>query len=382
MSTTVKDYIVFASILLGVFIGIYLLNLHSKSKTKFEDAALGKETIAYYYSDDYNNKIHFDPKLDFNSFLEGIKMYKEHRKILFIGNSQSHSINQFNKGDNTMSGYLFNRFLEDSIAFISTSVPNANIQEQYLLFSMMSENLDNLKTLVLPVFMDDLRESGIREAYFKQFKNYAISDSNELSVEINSKLKTFNVNRESANNSNYDNDNKALQNTVQESVEKYLNELLANNLSFWNGRKEVRGKLFMFLYKLRNTVFGISAQTKRRMIPIRYKKNFTALELMLISAKEKGIDVLLLIPPIRQDIETPYVDLEYSTFKNNLNELAGSYNIKLLDIDKIVEGKYWGYTDPIQLFSNKGYDFMHFQSEGHRVMADTLEHYILKNYNL
>lgn len=383
MNDRLKEYIRFAAILVGLFFGVYLLDFMGRSKTNFDDAALGKETKSFYYKDSLGNTLHFMPKTDLDTFLAALSTYETMDKVLFLGNSQSHSINQLEEGDNTMSGYLFNRMIKDSIAFVSSSAPNANLQEQYLLFSLMAEKLQGIQLLVLPIFMDDLREIGIREAYFKQFNDFNIPGQNDLAIEINSKLKSFNASTSSSNStSNFKADNKALENTVQEKVEEKLNNILSENVDFWDSRKEVRGKSFMFLYKLRNTVLRISAQTKRKMIPLRYRKNFKALELILQQANARNINVLLMIPPIRQDVETPYIDKEYDAFKKQVNELAVGNSVNVLDVDQLVAGEFWGHTDPIQLFSDRGYDFMHFQAEGHRILADTLEQYILKHYEL
>ena len=106
------------------------------------------------------------PKHDATNFIEGLRKYANIETALYLGNSQSHSINQLKEGDNTMSGFLFDELISDSILFLSTSIPNANLQEHYLLFEYFKQKLKSLDLLILPVFFDDFREDGIREALF------------------------------------------------------------------------------------------------------------------------------------------------------------------------------------------------------------------------
>ena len=49
---------------------------------------------------------------------------------------------------------------------------------------------------------------------------------------------------------------------------------------------------FLNLYKLRNSVFGISASTVRRLIPGRYKDNMTALDLILKSFADFNLNLM------------------------------------------------------------------------------------------
>ncbi len=228
--------------------------------------------------------------------------------------------------------------------------------------------------------MDDLRETGIREAYFSSFSKteHLITDTNQIAQEINSMLTKFKKTN-STTKSNID--NKALNETTQEIVEKKLNDVLESNFKFWGNRKNIRGNYFNLLYKSRNSLFNISSQSTRKMIKNRYEKNFKALNLIIKSALNKNIKILLVIPPIRKDIKNPYDISEYENFKTDINDLCKKYNINYLDFDNIIDGKYWGYSAPTQLFKDKDYDFMHFQAKAHRILADSLKPYILKEIN-
>jgi hypothetical protein len=354
---------------------------------KFEDAALGTGTVAYYAEDNENNKVHYSPKHDPSDFIKGISHHLKNQTILYLGNSQSHSINQLKDKDNTMSGYLFNDFIDSNITFLTASIPNANLQEHYLLYNYFLLKVPHLKLLIIPVFMDDLRESGIRDSYFKNIANehFSISQNNELAQEINASLRSFQSKTEVKSatedvetKSDENKDFNALRETTQDIVERSLNKTLKSNFSFWENRENIRGQYFLNLYKTRNTILGISSQSTRKMIGSRYNKNLNALKLMIKEAKQNGTQVMLIIPPIRQDIKYPYDINEYKKFKLEIEELANQHATSCVDIDNIIEGKYWGYSASTQLFKDKDYDFMHFQAEAHKIMADSIKPHLLK----
>ncbi len=376
-----KNHIIFLCVVLGVSFAISFMGKDNKLPTNFDDAALGKATVSYFAEDSLSNKIHYMPRQDITKFIAGITPYLKNKTVLYLGNSQSHSINQKKDNDNTMSGYLFNDLITKNITFLTASIPNANLQEHYLLYSYFATQLPNLKLLIIPVFMDDLRETGIREAYFRKFDNgkFRIQENTALSQEINKLLDSFqSQSNENAISTTDTKDFDALKETTQDVVERNLNKNLKANFSFWKNREDIRGKYFLTLYKLRNTILNISSQTTRKMIMDRYTKNLNALNLMIKHAKKNNTKILLLIPPLRKDIKYPYDKEEYRKFKLKLKKIAQQPAVTLVDIDNIIEGKYWGFSAPTQLFKTKDYDFMHFQAAAHKILADTLKPYILK----
>ncbi len=373
---TRNNSFLFVCTLVGVIFGLAVMSSY-ENKTDFGDAALGKGTVSYFHKDKSGNSIHFLPKNSYNDFLNGLSIYSSYPKILFLGNSQSHSINQKELNDNTLTGYLYESFISDSILFFASSIPNANLQEHYLLSQFFFDSISNIETLLLPVFFDDFREDGIRESYFGDFSKslYQIAENNSLAKRINSKLEIWQQKIKSNSNdttaSIENNDFTALNKTTQDVVERKLNDVLYRKFNFWQNRQQIRGEFFTTLYLSRNTAFGISAQTTRKKITSRYLKNKEALSLIINSCKKRDINLILIIPPLRTDIKYPYDESEYSQFKEYVNSFTLN-GIHVLDLEDIVEPEYWGYSSPTQLFQTKDYDFMHFQVEGHKVFADTI----------
>jgi lysophospholipase L1-like esterase len=163
--------------------------------------------------------------------------------------------------------------------------------------------------------------------------------------------------------------------TIQERVENLINNYLANNIVTWNQRENVKGDFFVWIYKLRNSIFGIKAQTIRKMIPQKYEYNMEALKLTLADAINNNVKVILYILPIRKDVNLPYEKADYQKFKEYVMNLK-SRNCTVLDFDDIIPGKLWGYKEATNFLEKREVDYMHFQFKGHQILADSLFQYI------
>ena len=291
--------------------------------------------------------------------------------IFVLGNSQTHSINQQKQGDKTYNQLLADAYDQDSLDVITHSIPNANFQEFLLCFNYWDRILP-IKQLVVPLFMDDLREDGVREYFFAYLKedNFKLDNRGELVKRINESLASFKI---SSAEGGDDADLKGLEFTVQQFSEKWINDNLNERFTTWDNRPTLRGKIFHNLYLLRNTVFGINAQSKRRLIESRLNKNMAALKVLLEGASRNNIQVLAYIPPLRNDVEPPYDRAEYDLAKDRLLSItAGFENSSFINLEDIIPGKYWGVKRSTNLFGDPEFDFMHFQYEGHKLLYEQL----------
>ena len=75
------------------------------------------------------------------------------------------------------------------------------------------------------------------------------------------------------------------------------------------------------------------------------------------------------VAPIRHDINLPYNANEYSSYKNNLKKKAQETLSYFYNLEKIVPGKFWGEKGGSTLGVKNEVDFMHFQEEGHKILA-------------
>ena len=356
-------YIKLGEIIVSFILAFTIALIFYSKEENFEDLALGDATKPFF-AKSANCPIQTLGFRDSEKIIKGCEDRDAQNVVLILGNSQSHSINQIRQGDRTFPGLLFDSLSSKSVDVISSSIPNAGLEEFYLLYKAWIEKI-KIKAIVLPVFLDDTREEGLKSVFFKELQNFRITDTNIVAQRINSQL----TQQSELKNE----DLEALNKTFQEKTELYLNEVLDKNFSPWHLRPTIRGSFFNRLYKLRNTVFGIDAQSKRKIIPEFYKNNMEALKTMLIDCKKHGISVLLYIPPIRNDVSIPYVTAEYNSFKSEIKELCLKYNCNYINIESIVPSKYWGYKGSRTLFGKSDIDFMHFQYPGHKLVAKTLQ---------
>jgi hypothetical protein len=349
--------------------GFLYLNRNSGS---FENLALGTETATYQAKNKKGQNIHF-LHLDKSecSGLNRMLLELTDSITLILGNSQTHSINQL-KNNEVNYVELISREPQYKNKILALSFPNANLQELFLSYHYVLSK-KKVSTLILPIFMDDLREDGIREAFFSGLmeNGFRIKDTNEVSKSITGQLQLGSTRKKPSIE---------LEQTTQEKSESFLNNYLNAHSDLWAQRENMRGNLFNWTYMLRNTILGIRPGSVRKMMPDQYGKNMQALEEVLKLAQKNKTQIYLYIPPIRSDVPLPYDKSEYETFKNDLSALCQKYNrnTQLKDFSKIVPGNLWGFKEATNFIDKRELDFMHFQYKGHQILADSLIQFITK----
>ena len=319
--------------------------------------------------------VHVRERPDFatevESCLKGLKESGVKETVLWVGNSQLHAINQLQPGEETALLTVHRRLLPKGKYVVGASLNNANLQEHYVVFEFLLPRL-NPRTLILPAVFDDMRESGVRgeiDSIFDDPKIVARLDRTELGQTIlSTKTKT----------SSSDEGMDALEETVQQIVEKSLNSSLSRVWRVWEERASLRSIVLIKLYQLRNVVFRIDPTTTRRMIPARYAANRQAFEMILASAKEHNLQVIPYIVPLRNDVTIPYDEKQYLAFQKDMTELAGQYGYQMRDFENVVPPKFWGTKNSTGLSEGQELDFMHFQAGGHQLLADVMERQLLE----
>lgn len=313
-----------------------------------------------------------------------LKNINKDKIVLWLGNSQLHSINQISQNDQPAPSLLHKKILNDDRYLVTFSQANANLQEHLILTSYMVENFD-IDTLILPIFFDDLREDGVRSSIMDFFNNQEAPDS---SSEF---LKSLIMNGSKSSHFDEINDDnvfkepgivdmEALDGTPQKRVEAFLTTNLSKVSQIWEMQGEIRARLIISLYKTRNYIFGIDASTVRKLIPARYEKNINALSEILTIANNNDIQTLIYIPPLRNDYKRPYDESEYKKFKKQVRDLSINYHVNFSDLEGLVPNELWGMKgsttvgkdDDVEL------DFMHFQMGGHVLLAEQL-YTLIKN---
>lgn len=287
----------------------------------------------------------------------------ERPAIFWLGNSQLHFVNQFQRGDHAAPYWLRQKL--DCAVPLGMSLANAGLQEQYVLAGYAASHLP-ARMILLELCFDDMREDGLR-AEFSGFIDSTARKrltSNPVGHEI--------VTRGEAawNKADAIEGNGGLQGFAQKVVEDRLNDVVGNVWPFWRERADLRTQALVDLYFLRNALLGIKATTVRKMIAPRYARNMAALRQLLSDAQRDGIAVVAYVAPIRQDVSLPYDPDEYRQWKGAVAALVQQHGADFVNLETLVPPVLWGtsYTDDI--------DFMHFRGEGHKLLAHALLPYV------
>lgn len=361
-----NKYPVLFSIAFPVLLSVLMLYQYKNGIRNAADIGLGKSTSTFTpFIDNY--PVHITNPSMANLMKEGWIKRGNKNVYLWIGNSQLHGINEYAPGQTNCIGFLFEQLKPLNEEVLGVSLPNGNLQEFFMEVIYYSKLIPP-KGIILPLFFDDMREDGIRDL----LKLNAIIDSIRPQQDYFSSLKNI-ASLEVSKTKEAVNDFNGIRETTQDITERYLSRWFESNWSIWRSRPDIRGNLFNDLYNIRNKLFGINASTTRKMIPGRYKDNFTAYSGIVKYCKANNIPLLIYIPPIRHDVPVPYELADYYSFKKNVADVSKSAGMSFLNLEYLVPGAYWGYVRPgSMLDENSGLDFMHFKQRGHQLIADTI----------
>ena len=268
---------------------------------------------------------------------------KDESLALWLGNSQMHTINQYQAGDR-----LAPSILADKLGWpvVGLSMPNANLKE-HLIALEMCLSIAHPSVLVLPLVYDDLREEGVREALTVAA---SLVNGQQVSVEEIDGVDEVDQDR---------------QESLSGWSEAILNDQLARLAPAWGKRSQLVAQFHIAIYNFRNAALGINSQTKRRIIPHIARGNEEALWTMLDQCRSIGLPVVLYIAPLRMEPEPPYEMAEYQNWKLRIARAAKDRGLILHDLDRIVENDLWGEKE-----DTGEVDYMHFRGGGHIVLAD------------
>ena len=353
-------------------------------KVNFDNFDLGNETSSYLAT--VNNKpIHLTRLIteDCNAMQTGWAERGKKNVVFILGNSQTHSINFYQQGQSTFPEILTTKPELKAFDVLTHSIPNANLQQFYLSFEYFKTKYP-IKKVIVPICPDDLRENNLNLTnFFKALVDdkFILNDKNELALDINKSLTKLENEGNTTIDTNKLHKKVAVSNqTTQEIVEQYLNESLDKKFDFWRDRENIRGDYFVFLYKLRNTLLRINSQTPRSIGKDLAEKNIAALAQLIESAKKDNTELYLYIPPLRVDIATPYIAKEYTSYVEEIKNLAKENSkVYFKQIDSIIPGNLWGYKAATDYITKKDYDFMHFKALGHKIVADSITNFLTNN---
>lgn len=359
----------FFNVILPLVLGLTILFFYQRKTVKAEEIGIGSDNSVYTPRLNHY-PIHITYFGFADSLINGWEKRGSKEVVLWLGNSQLHTINQYTSGQQNCVQYLYDSLQKIDKTVLGISYPNANLQEFLFTIIYITQRCPKVKEVLLPVFYDDMREDQIRDdianpnavKWITQSKDSAyIADISSITHLKNNAPEALEANK----------DMKALDATAQEKSEKYLDSLARSNWKTWRNRPNLRAALFNDLHKFRNYILGIKANTKRKMIPGVFKENYHALLDILNYCNKNNIQLLLYIPPLRNDVEPPYDMNAYNAFKKDVEKDAGTKHARFVNLENLVPAKYWGQKGSTS-GSGVEIDFMHFQSTGHKLLADTM----------
>lgn len=359
----------FLPLAFGLLLGLVILYHKAyliENNMKPEDFALGQETSSYW-GKFLGRAIQCSTPNDSDDCIAAYSDNDSDKDlVLWLGNSQLHGINQMKTNDINAVELLHRSLRGDGQYVMGLSYPNVSLQQNYVTFEYVRYKLP-ITTLILPVVFDDFRETGVGSQFSHAFDMPAVVKSLNY-TEIGHSLVDEYVEQHTD-----DSDMPALNETVQEVSEKFLNNIAKDNWKIWEKRSELKANLLGDLYFFRNWLFGINASSIRNIIPGRYQQNFEAYRAILQSAKQHDIKVLTYIVPLRNDVARPYNKQDYLSFKDEVLLMAKNNNAHFADLEDLVPSQEWGMKSNTGLGQKPEIDFMHFQFMGHQRLAEAIK---------
>ncbi len=349
---------------IGVGIALALLLVYNRQKIDMENAALGSDNQAAF-EEWQGHRITAPRPSEIETLIGEARTRRSEARanvIVWLGNSQLHTINQYRRGDHLAPHWLAEEAKCDPcIEPLGLSLPNANFQE-YLVMAQYAVNRLPVSLLVVKLVFDKLREDGLRD----ELAPLVTDDVRET-------LSKSDIGREMIDNwdgrhaqaATGENKQHGLEGFMQKPLEDGLDRLFSN-IPLWAERGNLRGHFMLDLFHARNIALGIKPNSLRRMIPGRYARNMRALDQIIALAHSSGIPLLVYVAPIRNDVPLPYDAAAYGRWKNEIEAMAKSKNFAFMNLESLVPNDRWGAYVADEI------DFMHFQGRGHQLLAAAL----------
>ena len=334
------------------FTTIFLLLIYSyKSQPDKVLKEPGFNKSSSLKNDNYLCKLGKENTYCFKKIINEFK--QKNNNILFLGNSQMGAINNFSEEEKGFISILNDdSFLEkDEIQLKGIWFPNANIKEFEIVYNFINNCNIEIELLVIPVFLDDTRIEETRNDIKKLQNTSCILENRKF--DENFEIKD-NLNR--------------LNNEIKKRI-KFLSHLNSLNKS-----------LRVDLYRIRNTVFNIKADSVRPLIKTSYKANINSLRRILEQRTNNTQNTVVYIPPlmhVKSNKKIPYKIEEYKKFKKEIKELCLKNYCEFKNLETIIPDENWGLKSKTNLFEDdKELDFMHFTYSGHQIMAEKFKSFL------
>jgi hypothetical protein len=337
----------------------------ANNASNFQDLALGDQTFSIFGSLN-GDKIFCGSIDEAHECLDPARRRNLKRRVVWLGNSQLHAINQPKPGDKTAPVLLAESLRPNGNEVIGFSMANASLTELMVIANYLQSDR-HIDVLILPMFLDDTREQHVREEL------RAAIEQPRLKAELQELASGRYAIATMAKSANADAPAESTNLSLQQKSENAITGILEKCCSLQTTRDAAHGQIDVQAYLFRNWALNITAQSVRPIIPVVYQQNMTALEDIFRTAQRRSTRVIAYIPRLRQDFKPPYDPQQYREFKAQTLALAKHYGVRWVDLDRLVPGHYWGTKAATRTGGGPELDFMHYQEPGHVLLARTME---------
>jgi hypothetical protein len=350
--------------ILALFVGVAMAYWVAAQSPNLETLALGETTAAVYgsYQDD---KIFCGSLTELPECLRPAAERKLKKRVLWLGNSQLHAINQPKPGDKTSPTLLAGQLRPSGVEVLAFSFPSASLAEMLVAYAHLQAE-HPVDVLVIPAFLDDTREQSTRAMLAPAVNSSPVAAmlaDTAVGREVKRRLAS------SEDKETLDRSDQSLQTKSEDAITRALEKCCGVEFA----RSQARGLIAIEAFLLRNWLFNVTAQTVRPIIPEAYAHNVAALAELLKRARANGTQVIVYVPPLRQDFSPPYDPAQYTAFKTQIAELATRNGARFVNVETIVPPRYWGTKQATRTGGGTELDFMHYQGEGHALLQKSLE---------
>ncbi len=278
--------------------------------------------------------------------------------IVWFGNSQLHGVNRYKPGDKTAIMAAHDALAGQGVWLTGYSLPNISMME--IAAATYRYGLDyNPKVVVFPVVFNGLRSGSVRDEVLPLLKRPGAARIR--GTRIAKFLAPLMAERTVV----------AAPKTLADRSEDALEAGLVARAPLWAARADLRA-LYDYAFDMtRHRVFGVTAQTPRSLINPGYRSQMALLAALAADLHDRGVKVVLYVPPYRTDVPGPYIPAEYRQFRTELQALCKAQQAQCADYSDLVPGPEWGLVKD-HLSGTIDYDFMHFTAKGHAALANAI----------
>ena len=345
----------------ALLLALLLVRWIAATATNFQDLALGDQTQSVFGALD-GDTVFCGSIKQVEECLGPARRRNLDRRVVWLGNSQLHAINQARTGDATAPVQLAAALRTRGVEVLGFSMANASLVE-LLVAANFLESERRIDVLIVPMFLDDTRILEVRDDLRLATKPAA--RRSELQQLATGRYAMAQLGAAAASDAPAASSEPGL----QQKSETAITDTLEQCCGFESKRRAAHGAIEVKAYLLRNWAFGITPQSVRPILPVAYQQNMAALEDIFRMARTNSTRVIAYVPPLRQDFKPPYDPQQYQAFKAQTQALARRYGAAWIDFDGLVPGPYWGTKAATSLGGKPELDFMHYQEPGHAALA-------------